>query len=122
VLERRVDPPPAIIEQIIGVPAPDMEVAFLKAPGHTIELLHFRNVARRRRSELGPPDSGFFHLAFIVEDIDAVLRAAEPFGVIPIRPTVSITEGERAGWRICYTRDGDGTVIEFAQVPEGADA
>lgn len=114
----RVTPNPAQISKLTGVPDPEIEIAFLKAPDHTIELLCFRNVPGRRTSDLKPSDGGFFHLAFFVDDLDAVLEKAEGFGFRPIGEAVTVPTGPRAGWRICYARDAEGATIEFAEKAE----
>ena len=104
-------------EDLVGVPGAEMLVAYVSAPGHTIELLQYVKPDDRRRSELRPCDTGFVHMAFQVDDIDALLRAIRAGGFAPVGPVQTSTRGSRKGGRVVYTRDADGIVFEFQQPP-----
>ena len=45
-----------------------MMIAFLKAPGHTLELIEYRAPAEREAVRARPCDTGFAHVAFNVDD------------------------------------------------------
>ena len=90
-------------------------VAFVRAPGHSIELIEYKAPAQRGRVDARPCDAGFAHIAFDVDDVDAVLEAVRPHGVVPISPPVAIDQGPNKGRRVVYTRDPDGITIEFIE-------
>ncbi len=67
---------PELIKRITGVAGADILVAYVQAPGHRIELIQYLGPAARGRVESRPCDTGFAHLAFDVDDIDAASAAA----------------------------------------------
>jgi catechol 2,3-dioxygenase-like lactoylglutathione lyase family enzyme len=105
-----------LTERITGIPGADLMIAFVRAPGHSIELIEYRAPAEKGRVNARPCDTGFAHIAFNVDDVDAVLAAVEPHGVKPISPPVTIDQGPNKGRRVVYTRDPDGITIEFIEV------
>ncbi len=108
---------PDVIENVTGVPGADIEVAYLQAPGHRIELIQYLAPADRGKIECRPCDTGFAHLAFDVDDIDAILEATAPVGLKPLGPPLTIAHGPNKGGKVVYTRDPDGITIEFIQLP-----
>lgn len=106
---------PAVIQSITGVAGADMEIAFLRAPGHTLELIEYKAPATKGRVESRPCDTGFAHLAFNVDDVDAVVAAVAPFGVTPIGAPVAINAGPNQGRKVVYVRDWDGVTLEFIE-------
>jgi len=109
---------PKLSSQITGVPGAALLIAFVRAPGHTIELIEYTSPAEKGRVVSRPCDAGFSHIAFNVDDVDAVLEAVRPHGVKPIAPPVAIDQGPNKGRRVVYTRDPDGIAIEFIEVRE----
>ena len=107
---------PALVSRITGVEGADMVVAFLKAPGHTIELIEYRAPAGRGAVKARPCDTGFAHIAFNVDDAAAAVAAAERYGVKPVAPPVAIDQGPNKGRRVVYVRDWDGVTLEFIEV------
>jgi len=106
---------PAIVRQITSVPGADMEIAFLRGPGHTLELIEYKAPATRGRVESRPCDTGFAHLALNVDDVDAAVAAVAPFGVRPIAAPVAINAGPNKGRKVVYVRDWDGVTLEFIE-------
>jgi catechol 2,3-dioxygenase-like lactoylglutathione lyase family enzyme len=107
---------PAIVSRITGVPGADMEIAFLRAPGHTIELIQYKGPAQRGRIEARPCDTGFAHIAFNVDDVEAAVAAAKPYQVNAIAPPVAINAGPNKGRKVVYLRDWDGVTVELIEV------
>ena len=107
---------PKLIERITGIPGAEMVIAFVRAPGHMIELIEYKAPADKARVVPRPCDTGFAHIAFNVDDVDGVLEAVKPYGVKPISPPVTIDQGPNKGRRVVYTRDPDGIAIEFIEV------
>ena len=104
-------------ERITGVPGAEMEIAFVEAPGHQIELMKYLKPDDRKVSELRPCDTGFAHLAFEVDDVDAVLEAIQTAGFVAVNPPEIPLAGPRKGGKVVYTRNLDGLVLEFQQSP-----
>ncbi len=108
---------PAIVSRITGVEGADMEIAFLRGPGCTVELIEYRAPASRGRVSARPCDAGFAHMAFDVDDVDAAIAAAQAHQLKPISPPVPINDGPNKGRRVVYLRDPDGVTIEFIEIP-----
>ena len=106
---------PALVSRITGVEGADMVVAFLKAPGHTLELIEYRAPARKGAVKARPCDTGFAHVAFNVDDAAAAVEAAQRYGVKPVAPPVAIDQGPNKGRRVVYVRDWDGVTLEFIE-------
>jgi len=106
---------PKLSAQITGVAGAKLLIAFVRAPGHSIELIEYQAPAERGRVVSRPCDAGFAHIAFNVDDVDAVLAAVRPYGVKPIAAPVAIDQGPNKGRRVVYTRDPDGITIEFIE-------
>lgn len=106
----------AIIAQVTGVPGADVEIAYVRGPGHDIELIEFRSPADRGTARLRPCDVGFAHVALLVTSIDALLDRAAAHGARPVSPPVTNGPlGPIAGARIAYLRDLDGITIELIE-------
>jgi catechol 2,3-dioxygenase-like lactoylglutathione lyase family enzyme len=109
---------PKFIEQVVGVPGADIEVAYLQAPGHRLELIEYLGPDDRSRVESRPCDAGFAHIAFDVDDIDGALAAVREAGSEPLGEPVVVNAGPNKGGMVVYTRDPDGITVEFIQKPK----
>ena len=107
---------PALVSRITGVEGAEMMIAFIKAPGHTLELIEYRAPATKGKVNARPCDTGFAHVAFNVDDVDAAVAATAQYGVKPISPPVTIDQGPNKGRKVCYLRDWDGVTIELIEV------
>jgi catechol 2,3-dioxygenase-like lactoylglutathione lyase family enzyme len=107
---------PALVQKITGVEGADMEIAFLKGPGHTVELIEYKAPAERGRVEARPCDTGFAHLALNVDDADAAVAEAALYQVKAISAPVPINAGPNKGRKVVYLRDWDGVTFEFIEV------
>ena len=105
--------PPAVLEQIVGVPGADAEIVYVTAPGHTIELLGYRAPRSATSGAPRPCDVGFAHLSFLVDDVAAVAAAAELFGFRCTPAMPRIAAGPHAGRYATYLRDAEGFTIEL---------
>jgi len=106
--------------EITGVEAAEIKLAVVKAPGgHKVELLEYLGPAdRKRHVNLMPCDVGSVHVAFIIEDLDAILSVINASGWKAAGKPQTLQSGQNAGKRVVYVRDPDGTTIEFMQTPE----
>jgi catechol 2,3-dioxygenase-like lactoylglutathione lyase family enzyme len=106
-----------LASKVTGVPGAEILIAVLKAPGHKIELLEYLAPADRKKGRARPCDVGSAHIAFTVDDLDAVLGKIERYGWRPPGEAQTLKTGPNAGKRVIYVRDPDGTTIEFMQQP-----
>jgi len=108
---------PTFIEQVVGVEGADIEVAYLQAPGHRLELIEYLGPADRGRVESRPCDAGFAHIAFDVDDIHEAIAAVRAAGSEPMGEPIVVNAGPNKGGLVVYTRDPDGITVEFIQRP-----
>jgi glyoxylase I family protein len=109
-----------LAREITGVEGAEILIAVVKAPGHKIELLEYLAPPdRKRHVDLRPCDVGSVHIAFLVDDLDAVLSVIAASGWKAAGTPQTLTTGPNAGKRVIYVRDPDGTTIELMQLPPG---
>ena len=73
-----------LASEITGVAGAEISIAVLKGYGHKIELLEYLSPADRKRIDLKPCDVGSVHVAFTVDNLDAILNTiAAPAGKRP---------------------------------------
>ena len=106
-----------LASEITGVAGAEISIAVLKGYGHKIELLEYAAPDDRRDVDLRPCDVGFVHVAFTVDNLDAVLSAIAASGWKAAGKPQTLKAGSNAGKRVVYVRDPDGTTIEFMQQP-----
>jgi catechol 2,3-dioxygenase-like lactoylglutathione lyase family enzyme len=109
-----------LFEQVTGVPGCVIDIRFVTAPGHTIELLCYSGPADRESSGLRPCDNGHFHLCLDVDDIEAVIEVGRPYGFEPVNPVQVVASGPRAGTKVIYTRGPDNLTVELMEHPRQA--
>jgi len=108
---------PKLISSITGVPGADIEVAYIQGPGHRLELIQYHGPSERSQVDSRPCDSGFAHVAYDVDDVDAAVAASAPYQVLPIGEVTVIDKGPNAGRKVVYLRDPDGVTIEYIEAP-----
>ena len=106
-----------LASEITGVPGAEISIAVLKGYGHKIELLEYLAPPDRQHLRPRPCDIGSLHVAFVVNNLDAVLNAIAASGWKPAGKAQTLKAGPNAGKRVVYVRDPDGTTIEFMQSP-----
>lgn len=106
-----------LASEITGVPEAEILIAVLRGYGHKIELLEYLAPPERKRMEPRPCDVGSVHVAFTVDDLDAVLSTIAASGWKAAGKPQTLKSGPNAGKRVVYVRDPDGTTIEFMQPP-----
>jgi catechol 2,3-dioxygenase-like lactoylglutathione lyase family enzyme len=106
-----------LFEQVTGVPGCVIDICYVTAPGHTIELLCYSSPPDKVTSALRPCDNGHLHLCFEVDDIDAVIAAGLPYGFEPVNPVQRVRAGARAGTQVIYTRGPDNLIVELMERP-----
>src|SRR4029077_16255784 len=63
-----------LASEVTGVPGAEISIAVLKGYGHKIELLEYLAPADRKHVHLRPCDIGSVHVAFTVDNLDAVIK------------------------------------------------
>ena len=107
-----------LASEITGVGGAEISIAVLKGYGHKIELLEYSAPDNRKQQfDLRPCDLGHIHVAFTVDNLDAILNTIGASGWKAAGKPQTITVGPNAGKRVIYVRDPDGTTIEFMQLP-----
>src|SRR5881394_1821072 len=105
--------------EITGVAGAEIKLAVVKAPGgHKIELLEYLAPADRKKVDVRPCDVGSVHIAFTVDNLDAVLQKIAASGWKAAGKPQTLKSGPNAGKRVIYVRDPNGTTIEFMQQEE----
>jgi catechol 2,3-dioxygenase-like lactoylglutathione lyase family enzyme len=106
-----------LFEQVTGVPGCVIEICYVSAPGHTIELLCYASPADKTSSGLRPCDNGHLHLCFDVDDIAAVIAAGRAYGFEPVNPVQVVRAGPRRGTKVVYTKGPDNLTVELMEHP-----
>lgn len=106
------------IEQFSGYPGVDMHGAILRMPNtdSIVEILEYRNV-ERTPIDPGTANPGTAHLAFRVDDCDALYDRLTSQGVGSVSRPVTPTIGPNKGGRTVMMLDPDGFRIELLQPP-----
>jgi catechol 2,3-dioxygenase-like lactoylglutathione lyase family enzyme len=103
-----------LVDRIIALIGTKAELAMLQTPDGDveIELVKFHSPP----IELGDPEApsntpGLRHLAFLVEDIDAVVAGLQARGTELVGELVRYENS----YRLCYVRGPEGIIIELAE-------
>jgi catechol 2,3-dioxygenase-like lactoylglutathione lyase family enzyme len=106
-----------LFEQVTGVPGCVIDICYVSAPGHTVELLCYSSPPDKASSGLRPCDNGHLHLCFDVDDIAAVIAAGREYGFEPVNPVQVIPAGPRQGTKVIYTKGPDNLTVELMEHP-----
>ncbi len=102
--------------QVTGAHGARVRLAIVSLADQTIELLEYHGLDRPS-APAKPFDPGFAHLAFVVDDIDALLSRIAAYGWKAQGTPQPIASGARAGTQVIYAVGPDGATIEFMQPP-----
>lgn len=110
------NPQAEYIRELVGYPGVDIHAAILRLPGSDVflELLEYRNV-ERTPVDTGTANPGTAHIAFFVDDLDALFSDLTNRGVRSVSAPVTPTIGPNEGGRAVYMLDPDGIRIELIQ-------
>jgi catechol 2,3-dioxygenase-like lactoylglutathione lyase family enzyme len=102
------------LDRIVGLEGARTDFAFVQTPdGHgRLELIQFRAPSYEGANGPAPANApGIRHLAFVVDDIDAVIAR------LPARDAELVGEVVRYGnsFRLCYVRGPAGIIVELAE-------
>ena len=107
------------VSRIVGLEGAELDVAYVRAPGHVLELMCFIQPKGGVRTVQLPCDPGFFHICIKVRDLEYVMEAARSAGFEASAPVERFKDGPASGLKVVYVRDPDGVVIELMEEPEG---
>jgi len=102
------------VDRIIGLDGTRAELAMLRtADGHgEIELVKFHSPPTPDGDQQAPSNApGIRHLAFLVEDIDAVVAGLRARGAEFVGDLVRYENS----YRLCYVRGPEGIIVELAE-------
>lgn len=107
---------PKLIARMTGIAGASLEIAFVEAAGHRVELIRY--VAPLGRQTVRPRlcDVGAAHIGLDIADLDGALEAARRHGFALAGEVIAIDAGPNAGRRVCYVRNGEGITVEFLEV------
>src|SRR4029077_14152070 len=91
-----------LASEATGVPSADISIAVLKGYGHKMELLEYLAPPDRKHVNLRPCDVGSVHVAFTVDNLDAVLKIIAASGWSPAGKPQTLKSGPNAGKRVVY--------------------
>ena len=98
----------------LGVPKAKVKLAILRAGDAQVELIEYVT-AKGQPYDRSNNDTGAMHIAFQVEDIDAVYQRMVKQDVRFTAPPATIPAGPMEGWRWTYFFDPDGVSLEIIQ-------
>ena len=110
------NPQAAYIRELVGYPDADIHAAILRLPDSDmfLELLEYRN-CERSRVDTRTANPGTAHVAFFVDDLDALYEELASKGVASGSRPVTPTIGPNKGGRAVYLIDPDGIRVELIQ-------
>jgi catechol 2,3-dioxygenase-like lactoylglutathione lyase family enzyme len=102
------------VDRVVGLEGVQVDFAMMQTPdGHgRLELIKFQSPSTQGDNRHAPANTaGIRHLAFVVEDIDAVVAR------LRVRGAELVGELERYEdiYRLCYVRGPEGIIIELAE-------
>ena len=110
-----------VAEKITGLAGAVLDILYVEAPGHRIELIQFLAPPGRSELVLRPCDVGFAHIAFETDDLEGVLANAMEAGYTAVGPPQRVTAGPRQGGKTVYFRGPDGIIFELQEAPKRAE-
>ena len=102
------------VDRIVALDGTKAELAMLQTPdGHgRLELVKFHSPPTQGGDPHAPANTpGIRHLAFVVEDIDAVVAGLRARGTELVGELVRYEDS----FRLCYVRGPEGIIVELAE-------
>jgi catechol 2,3-dioxygenase-like lactoylglutathione lyase family enzyme len=106
---------------LVGYPDASLRIAQFQLPegeppesGHILELIEYLT-PEGSPADLERNTTGAGHLAFVVDDIDAMTTSLAALGARPLSQPNEITAGINKGGRAVYLHDPDGITLELVQ-------
>ena len=103
----------ALIERMTSIAGADVEIAFVRGPDHTIELIEYKTPPDRTASKARLCDAGAAHIALDVDDVPAAVAGAQAQGFRPVGEIIVIDDGPNRGRQVVCLKGPDNFVVEF---------
>jgi catechol 2,3-dioxygenase-like lactoylglutathione lyase family enzyme len=114
----RVVPGGGYVEAVTGIAGAQVRIVHLRGYGVNLELLEYEQPRGETRAR-EPNHAGSAHMAFVVDDCDAVCADLAAKGV-PVRSAdgrpQTVTGGPNDGGKCVYLEDPDGNPVELVQL------
>ncbi len=108
---------PEVIARVTGIKGAQVMIAYVRGPGHSIELIEYSGPDDRTEVRPRACDTGFCHIAYDVTGLDELIGACAVHGVVPQGEIITVDQGPNRGARVVYLRDADGITFEFIEKP-----
>jgi catechol 2,3-dioxygenase-like lactoylglutathione lyase family enzyme len=102
------------VDRVVGLEGVRVDTALMQTPDGDgrLELIKFHSPAHQGDNRHAPANRpGIRHVAFAVEDIDAVVAGLRALGA----ELVGELERYEDSYRLCYVRGPEGIIIELAE-------
>jgi catechol 2,3-dioxygenase-like lactoylglutathione lyase family enzyme len=102
------------VDRVVGLDGVRADLAMMQAPdGDTkVELVEFHSPPSKGGDGEAPANTrGIRHIAFVVEDIDALVAGLRSRGA----ELVGELENYEDTYRLCYVRGPEGIIVELAE-------
>jgi catechol 2,3-dioxygenase-like lactoylglutathione lyase family enzyme len=102
------------IDRVNGLDETEIDLAWVRVPDGSgaIELTRFRSPVDGEGDATAPANrSGFRHLAFVVDDVNATVATLAEEGYPVLREVVDYEDT----YRLCYVRGPEGMIFEFTE-------
>jgi catechol 2,3-dioxygenase-like lactoylglutathione lyase family enzyme len=100
----------------VGIPGAALRQVSLLLGDTTLELLQYKSPPSQTEGPLMSQSLGASHVAFVVDDIEAMKAELEAQGIRFYSDVNVVDEGVLAGWRWVYFEDPDGYPLELVEV------
>lgn len=110
------NPQAPYIRELVGYADVDLHAAVLRIPGSEVflELLEYRGIPEKT-VDMANGNIGNGHIAFNVDELDALYERLTKAGVQSVSKPVTPTVGPNAGGRAVYLIDPDGFRVELIE-------
>lgn len=102
------------VDRLIGLDGVRTNFAFVRTPDGSgqLELIKFLSPVHDGENPLAPANAlGLRHIAFQVENIDAIVAGLKARGAELVGELVQYEES----WKLCYVRGPEGIIVELAE-------
>ena len=102
------------VDRVVGLEGVRTEIAMMQTPDGNgrLELVKFHSPSNQGDNRHAPANTpGIRHVAFVVEDIDAVVAGLRARG----GELVGEVENYEDIYRLCYARGPEGIIVELAE-------
>lgn len=107
-------------ELLTGCKGADVEIAYLKGGGFTIEIqCYAKRTPGTKAYKPRVVDVGHWHLSINVEDLEAIRKRAGSYGLTEEGEEITVSAGPNKGNKILFLRTPEGVVLELTEKHKG---